>query len=116
MADIRREIWKADPYHLVFGAVARCYGNGAWYWSEEGAGLAIDVPMHESYGSAYRAAACDGIYLVCSRARSCFDTIIMTSGLARLLVRPLYCRRWNQHWCGRAAGLSDGVVSTHQHA
>ena len=31
MADIRREIWKADPYHLVFGAVARCYGGGAWY-------------------------------------------------------------------------------------
>ena len=51
MANIRREIWKADPYHLVFGAVARCYGNGAWYWSEEGVGLAIDVPMHESYGS-----------------------------------------------------------------
>jgi hypothetical protein len=51
MADIRREILAADPYHLVFGAVARCYGDGAWYWSEEGAGLGIDVPMHESYGS-----------------------------------------------------------------
>lgn len=24
---------------------------GSRYWSEEGAGLAIDVPMHESYGS-----------------------------------------------------------------
>jgi hypothetical protein len=37
MAEIRREILKADPYHLVFGAVARCWGEGAWYWSEEGA-------------------------------------------------------------------------------
>ena len=25
MADIRREIWKADPYHLVFGALLSLY-------------------------------------------------------------------------------------------
>ena len=50
MAEIRREILKADPYHLVFGAVARCWGSGAWYWSEEGAGWGLDVLMHESYG------------------------------------------------------------------
>lgn len=50
MAEIRREILKEDPYHLVFGAIARCWGSGAWYWSEEGAGWGLDVLMHESYG------------------------------------------------------------------
>ena len=31
LTDIRREIFAADPYHLVFGTVARCYGDGVWY-------------------------------------------------------------------------------------
>ena len=27
LAEIRREIFAADPYHLVFGTVARCFGS-----------------------------------------------------------------------------------------
>ncbi len=51
LAEARRAVHALDPYHLVFGSVARCFNGGAWYWSEEGAGLGLDVPMHESYGA-----------------------------------------------------------------
>eukprot|EP00947_MAST-08B_sp_MAST-8B-sp1_P001693 g1693.t1 len=51
LASIREEIYKADPYHLVFGTVARCFNDGSFYWTEEGAGLGLDVLMHEGYGA-----------------------------------------------------------------
>ena len=49
-AEARRAVFDLDPYHLVFGAVARCFDTGAWYWSEGGAGLGLDVPMQEVRG------------------------------------------------------------------
>ena len=36
--EIKQMIFDRDPYHLMFGTVARCFGDGSWYWSEEGAG------------------------------------------------------------------------------
>ena len=51
LAEIRDMIFKADPYHLIYGTVARCFGDGSWYWTEEGAGLGLDVVMHEGYGA-----------------------------------------------------------------
>eukprot|EP00937_MAST-01D_sp_MAST-1D-sp2_P001781 g1781.t1 len=48
LAEAKRRIRRLDPYHLMFGTVA-C--GETWYWSEEGAGLGIDVVMKEGYGS-----------------------------------------------------------------
>eukprot|EP00947_MAST-08B_sp_MAST-8B-sp1_P005831 g5831.t1 len=47
LAVVRERIAQLDPYHLMFGTVA-C--GETWYWSEEAAGLGIDVIMKEGYG------------------------------------------------------------------
>ena len=40
--EVRRMVRSVDPYHLMFGTIA-C--GEPWYWSEEGAGLGMDVMM-----------------------------------------------------------------------
>ena len=47
LAKIKALIYELDPYHVMFGTVA-C--GETWYWSEEAAGLGIDVVMKEAYG------------------------------------------------------------------
>tara|TARA_B100000475_G_scaffold97993_1_gene71163 strand:+ start:105 stop:530 length:426 start_codon:yes stop_codon:yes gene_type:complete len=47
LAKIKALIYDLDPYHVMFGTVA-C--GETWYWSEEAAGLGIDVVMKEAYG------------------------------------------------------------------
>ena len=46
---IKRMIFAEDPHRLMFGSIA-C--GETWYWTEEGAGLGMDVMMKEGYGSA----------------------------------------------------------------
>ena len=48
-AAIKGMIRQIDPYRLMFGSIA-C--GETWYWTEEGAGLAMDVMMKEGYGGA----------------------------------------------------------------
>ena len=47
IAQVKASLFKLDPYHLLFGTAA-C--DDIWLWSEEGAGLGIDVVMKEAYG------------------------------------------------------------------
>ena len=42
-------IFAEDPHRLMFGSIA-C--GETWYWTEEGAGLGMDVMMKEGYGNA----------------------------------------------------------------
>ena len=49
LSAVRDVVRSVDPYHLMFGTIA-C--GETWYWSEEGAGLAMDVMMKEGYGGA----------------------------------------------------------------
>ena len=46
-AEVRKLIRSLDPYRLMFGSIA-C--GETWYWTEEGAGLGMDVMMKEGYG------------------------------------------------------------------
>ncbi len=46
---IKRMIFAEDPHRLMFGSIA-C--GETWYWTEEGAGLGMDVMMKEGYGNA----------------------------------------------------------------
>eukprot|EP01047_Picozoa_sp_COSAG01_P006690 COSAG01_NODE_246_length_20450_cov_195.166822_3_plen_566_part_00 len=47
IAQVKASLFKLDPYHLLFGTAA-C--DDIWLWTEEGAGLGIDVVMKEAYG------------------------------------------------------------------
>ena len=46
LATIKGMVREIDPWHLMFGTIA-C--GEPWYWSEEGAGLGMDVMMKEGY-------------------------------------------------------------------
>jgi hypothetical protein len=49
ISKIKASLFKLDPYHLLYGTSA-C--DDTWMWTEEGAGLGIDVMMKEAYGHA----------------------------------------------------------------
>ena len=49
-AVVKGIIREIDPYRLMFGSIA-C--GETWYWTEEGAGLAMDVMMKEGCESAH---------------------------------------------------------------
>jgi hypothetical protein len=48
-AAVRSIVREVDPWRLMFGSIA-C--GETWYWTEEGAGLGMDVMMKECYGGA----------------------------------------------------------------
>eukprot|EP01047_Picozoa_sp_COSAG01_P116032 COSAG01_NODE_44700_length_416_cov_1.135647_2_plen_51_part_01 len=48
-AAVRSIVREVDPWRLMFGSIA-C--GETWYWTEEGAGLGMDVMMKEGYGGA----------------------------------------------------------------
>ena len=50
--EVRRMVRSVDPYHLMFGTIA-C--GEPWYWSEEGAGLGMDVMMKAGQPVGFRA-------------------------------------------------------------
>jgi len=52
-ATVKQIIREVDPWRLMFGSIA-C--GETWYWTEEGAGLAMDVMMKE--GCEYRHPLC----------------------------------------------------------
>ena len=54
LATIKGMVREIDPWHLMFGTIA-C--GEPWYWSEEGAGLGMDVMMKEGYGGGLTAGA-----------------------------------------------------------
>lgn len=54
IASVKRDIFKLDPYHLIWGSIA-C--RELWMWSDEsGDGLGLDVTMKEAYSSGVGAA------------------------------------------------------------